>query len=750
MQQAQLVEAAKTKNKTTKTSSSASLKDKIKSAIGGGHKDDSNKGGSDKTASSPRSDSPASPNGTGGPPPLPKKATAADIQDYIFCVECGARNKRFRTACVSCNEELEVPDAILKAEAAAGGGVVPKKKPEPKPDAKKSVVVGKGIESGAQTSEGSGSFQVQLKDSSSEPIRKGGFPVVVQIEGPSGDVEPKLTDNGDGTYSVQYDQSQPGSYQVMVLLDDVEVGDAPFVVDVFVVVSAERSSVSGSALDDGVFAKHEVEITVEARDVCGNPCTQGGAEVEVLVEPQDIPSSPSAQRLDNKGSGGSGAPAVKDNDNGSYAATFTYPAAGTYLVSVLINGAQANGSPFTVKVEKPPTAGSKWQAKFEEEAAQRRKEREQERLQEIERAKKNFLEHAEQARINAAQKEAAQLAEKERLRQIEEHMEKMRTEEGDEVRAAVLEKVKAQASYDIYENVDDPSASSGKKWASNFNEEDKKRREQREAERQAEIAAAKDKYMDHASQAVYYALSKEEKQLAEEQRLREIEEHQRELRLQNNLGGIAALESGGVDDDDDSGGSAADIPPGDDDPSTGSGESVEETKPVATTSNKKPAKEDYVSSEVTASSDDDASGRSPTSPASPRSPLSPRSPVSPRSPRSPRDASPRPPASPRVATSAKKDSKDTESPSSPRKTPSGTSLRSKRGDIPETNGLVLPYSDLKNGGSKYAHDDRVDVNHLEAYLSDAEFQKVMAISKEKFYQLPSWRRQQLKKEKLLI
>jgi hypothetical protein len=89
-------------------------------------------------------------------------------------------------------------------------------------------------------------------------------------------------------------------------------------------------------------------------------------------------------------------------------------------------------------------------------------------------------------------------------------MERMRTEEGDAVRAAVLDKVKAQASTDIYEQVDDEQSprGAGKKWASQFNEGDRRRKEQRELERQAEIDAAKQNYIEHASAAVQHAMTK--------------------------------------------------------------------------------------------------------------------------------------------------------------------------------------------------------------------------------------------------
>ncbi len=52
------------------------------------------------------------------------------------------------------------------------------------------------------------------------------------------------------------------------------------------------------------------------------------------------------------------------------------------------------------------------------------------------------------------------------------------------MRAAVLDKVKAQATDDIYEPVDPASPrGAGKKWASQFNEEDRTRKEAREKAR---------------------------------------------------------------------------------------------------------------------------------------------------------------------------------------------------------------------------------------------------------------------------
>lgn len=148
---------------------------------------------------------------------------------------------------------------------------------------------------------------------------------------------------------------------------------------------------------------------------------------------------------------------------GTYACTYEPDTHGQIEVGVLYGSHHLAQSPYTVEVAKPPTAGSQWQQKFNVESEERKKQREQERLAEIEHAKKvrvfslgdgasyltpptqNFLEHAKQSQIAAKQKEEATLAERRRQAEIAEHAERMRSAEGDAVRAQVLQKLQAQA-----------------------------------------------------------------------------------------------------------------------------------------------------------------------------------------------------------------------------------------------------------------------------------------------------------------
>ena len=217
----------------------------------------------------------------------------------------------------------------------------------------------------------------------------------------------------------------------------------------------------------------------------------------------------------------------------------------------------------------------------------------------------------------------------------------------------MFEKVKAQATDDIYEPDDPDNDAAGKKWAKKFNEEDRKRREERERERQDEIAQAKENYIEHASEAVYIALSKEEQQLKEEERLRAIEEHQKELRKQNNLGGIALVE--------------------------GEGDESTATDDMSKSNAGHQDNPDYESSEVTASSE----GRS--------LPLIAQSDLGTDNDRDDGDGHEEDPETVVAAPQTKPKKQD----SAPAK-----QGRTKRGNVPDTNGLVIPYEDLKNNASR--------------------------------------------------
>lgn len=627
------------------------------------------------------------------------------------------------------------------------------------PVASTSKVYGPGLESGPQEMEGVGVFHVVLCDAGGVLVPcLASHHVKVEVEGPQGTIVPEVNTDKDGTLTVRYSRTTAGTYHIMATLgNDEPIGESPFVLEVNLVVSASFSTASGQGLEDGVFCRVPVSFSVWSRDVCNSVCSVGGAKVQVHVEPPSAtgvssPASPRAAAASPRVGADMKEPVVRDLENGSYEVQLEYQQPGVHSVSVTLGGAQVKGSPFQVKVDKAPSAGSKWQSKYEDEAAARRRQREEERIAEIAKAKENYLKHAEEAKARAAEKERRQLEEEQRQREIAEHMERMRTEEGDAVRAAVLEKVKAQGSDDIYERVDDPASprGAGKKWAAAFNEEDQKRKEDRERQRLAEIEAAKQNYIEHSTQAVKHALTKEEKQLAEEKRLADIEEHQRQLRLANNLGGRATLEgvdvsSGSTCSSDDEG-HAHPAPAPKKGPVASSAPAEKQKKPAA---GKKQAVYD---------DNDDGSASTPSSDESENAdgtPVGRKAVATTKRNDDPRDDSSE--LTPESEEEVPRKTKPTTTTStntgdkSPRSPQVGAKeKRAKRGEIPDTKGVVLTVDEARKGAAWMAGRDDIDVNHLEAYLSDKDFNTVFAMSKDKFYKLPNWRRLQLKKEKAIL
>jgi hypothetical protein len=57
--------------------------------------------------------------------------------------------------------------------------------------------------------------------------------------------------------------------------------------------------------------------------------------------------------------------------------------------------------------------------------------------------------------------------------------------------------------------------------------------------------------------------------------------------------------------------------------------------------------------------------------------------------------------------------------------------------VPDTEGIVLPYEDIKGKRADYAGSEVLGIHqaYLEAYLSDEEFVRVFAMTKPLFYSL---------------
>merc|ERR1711991_499148 len=90
------------------------------------------------------------------------------------------------------------------------------------------------------------------------------MPFVVDIDGPNGKVPAQVTDNGDGTYRVDYEPTAAGNHKIEVTLKEEQVANSPYNI---------RVDAGAWAPNTGI--KH-YSFVVETRDRNNQPKTVGG------------------------------------------------------------------------------------------------------------------------------------------------------------------------------------------------------------------------------------------------------------------------------------------------------------------------------------------------------------------------------------------------------------------------------------------------------------------------------------------
>jgi filamin len=187
--------------------------------------------------------------------------------------------------------------------------------------AEHTICEGPGLEDGILDTQPT-FFNIETRDGKGRPVQEkgAGQPFVVKIDGPNGDVPATVTDNGDGTYRVDYEPTQHGNHHIEVTLKDQQVAKSPYDIRV----------------DAGAFAANTViksySFVVETRTRDGTPKGVGGEEKNFEIA------------IDGPGQSQAG---LQDAGNGDYIVTYELPQQGTYNITVKINGENINGSPFT-------------------------------------------------------------------------------------------------------------------------------------------------------------------------------------------------------------------------------------------------------------------------------------------------------------------------------------------------------------------------------------------------------------------
>jgi filamin len=190
-------------------------------------------------------------------------------------------------------------------------------------DPSKSTASGPGIEPGNLINKPT-HFTIQARNKIGDPMKTGGDPFKVAITGPyNAEVEPKITDNNNGTYLVEYEPTLAGPHKIEVTLNGTPISGSPWNIEV------DRSDndpdpsqfdVYGPGLEGGDTA-NPCTFTIVAKNKHGKPLNRGGDPVESQVfdkQGNEIPTK------------------VIDNHDGTYTVNYQPVDPGDHRVDVIL------------------------------------------------------------------------------------------------------------------------------------------------------------------------------------------------------------------------------------------------------------------------------------------------------------------------------------------------------------------------------------------------------------------------------
>ncbi|XP_047245448.1 filamin-C-like isoform X3 [Girardinichthys multiradiatus] len=197
--------------------------------------------------------------------------------------------------------------------------------------------------------------------------KAGVAPLEVQIYGPAGVTEPvSVTDNGDGTHTVNYTPASDGPYTVCVKYADQEVPRSPFKIKTLPAHDASKVRARGPGLNaSGVPASLPVEFTIDARDAGEGLLTvqildqdRCRREASVFVEDwgrrvwqthivkKTIPFSILKRGCDPEGKPKKAT--IRDNRDGTYTVSYVPDIAGRYTITIKYGGDEIPYSPYRI------------------------------------------------------------------------------------------------------------------------------------------------------------------------------------------------------------------------------------------------------------------------------------------------------------------------------------------------------------------------------------------------------------------
>ncbi|CAG5977724.1 unnamed protein product [Menidia menidia] len=234
---------------------------------------------------------------------------------------------------------------------------------DPAVDTSKVKVFGPGVEGKAVFREATTNFTVDAR-----PLtRRGGDQVKAEVRNPSGALtDCVVTDQADGTYSVEYTPFENGVHAVQVLYADAPVPRSPFQVSVSEGCDPRRVQASGPGLQRGLTDQPNgfniltrgagiggLGITVEGPSESKISCTDnkdGSCSVEY------VPYTPGLYNVNDQD--GRPRPAsIHDNGDGTFRVTYVPDRCGRYVVTVKYGGDEIPASPYRVTSENFKAVG---------------------------------------------------------------------------------------------------------------------------------------------------------------------------------------------------------------------------------------------------------------------------------------------------------------------------------------------------------------------------------------------------------
>jgi len=164
-------------------------------------------------------------------------------------------------------------------------------------------------------------------------IAKVAAEATLEGEGASG-VVPVVTQNPDGTFTLEFKVARPGHYKLGVKVNGVAINDSPFAIAMEAAsVSPANCTASGAGLH-AANAGEEAVFEVFTKDKNNNNLLSGGDSVASFLQgPEKINV------------------AIVDNNDGSYNAKYTVRSVGDYKLHVVVDGKPIHESPFAVVVK---------------------------------------------------------------------------------------------------------------------------------------------------------------------------------------------------------------------------------------------------------------------------------------------------------------------------------------------------------------------------------------------------------------